>query len=577
MQCQDSDENMARVYFWEKWALPPENEEEDILNFYQIQEDATIREVIRTFSSRTIGRKLLFSDISPENTSVKKWINTIRDSYPDRKDDVVDDLLNTFRHSLYPRSKEKYRHIVGILLLNDTMLLFHGKKDPSLAEWDKKIHSVKLILHPKNVLRSVIIKNENGKIVFSAFEHSRKWSKGHAEFWRIKPEDVSWDSLGNIILTIEFDVFPYPVQLPMEPEHLDEMVKDNLITPTGSLKFGHLLGKITKAEIFRNSMEFINFYELYITQKQRLHEHREKFLELVPQNRDSALSDFEFEDKYKYEEDLEKIYEINPDGRSMIHDKVHPRYTICFFTKSIPGINPSNSLISRIHQSIFENYSMEIWHAGEETSSEPTTIGCLDIYNNMDINRDLVEFSINLLNIIQDVESKKTKYMLQNYFCNFWKMNIRNRHLGFIFDYMMEKIIVPELNFQFQSDGIYDKEDQIEFKSGDAVLQKPSRFVNDTLIPTIKKYITDGTLTRLCILYGIEDNGDIKPLYHLSNDKITSIEEITNKNFLNEKFQVKIYPIPYKKDGLVLAVFIIPKFKTNFGGENANIKAHAVQ
>ncbi len=84
----------------------------------------------------------------------KKWIDIIRESYPERKDEVIEDLLNTFRGSLYPRSKEKYRLIVGILLLNDVMLFAHCKKDPSLAEWEDKIYSVKLILHP-NLLLSI--------------------------------------------------------------------------------------------------------------------------------------------------------------------------------------------------------------------------------------------------------------------------------------------------------------------------------------------------------------------------------------------------------------------------------------
>lgn len=566
------------VYFWEKWALAPETEEDDKLNFHLIEVDSTIRDVIRTFSSRTIGKKLLFSDVSPENTSVKKWINKIRESYPEKQDDLVEYLLNTFRHSLYPRSKEKSRHIVGVLLLHDTMLLFHGKKDPSLAEFDNKIHSVKLILHPKNVLRSVIITNENGTITFSAFEHNRKWSKGHAEFWRIKPEYVTWDSLGNITLTIEFDsdIFPYPVTLPLESDRLDEMVKRNLISPTGTVKLGQQEGSITKAEVLRTSMDFSSFYDLYIIQKQKLVAHRDKFLNLIPQNRNSDLLDFKIKNKYRYEEDLSRVYEIMPDDRRTIHDKEHPRYTICFFTKSIPKINPSNALITKIYQSIFENYPLEIWHAGEETSSEPTTIGCLDIYNKVNVNGNLIDFSNKLLNIIQDVESKKTKYLLQNYFCMLWKTNVNNNHFKYLFDYIDDELIRSQLNSMFKLDGLFDKENYIEFKSGDGVSGKPARFVNGNLRPTINKYVKNKTFTRFCILYGIEDNGDIKPLYHLPNDKITSIENSANKQLSNETIQVKVHPIPYK-EGLVLAVFMIPQFKLNLSEDYAPIGAHAVQ
>lgn len=151
------DSKKGKLYFWEKWASKPEEENEDKLSFYEVEEDSSIREVIRNFESKIIGKKLLFSEVSPKNPSVKKWINNIRKSYPELKDDAIDDLLNTFRDSLYSRSKEKYRLIVGLLLFNDVMLLVHCKKDPSLAELKEKIYSVKLILHPKNVLRVAII------------------------------------------------------------------------------------------------------------------------------------------------------------------------------------------------------------------------------------------------------------------------------------------------------------------------------------------------------------------------------------------------------------------------------------
>jgi hypothetical protein len=546
----------GKLYFWEKWALKPKDEKEDKISFYEVEDDPTIREVIRNFESKILGRKLLFSEVSPKNSSVKKWIDIIRESYPERKDEVIEDLLNTFRGSLYPRSKEKYRLIVGILLLNDVMLVAHCKKDPSLAEWEDKIYSVKLILHPKNVLRVAIIRNENGKTTFSAFEYNRKWSKGHAEFWGIEPEDVSWESLGSIFLTVELNGFPYSIQLPIESEQLDEMVKNRSLSPTGKIRIGREEGKITKVEVFRTYMNFSEFYDFYVTGKEKLEEHRKKFKELVSPHAVFAY-DMGLADTYKYEEKSEKIFEITPEGDKIIHDKKNPRYTICFFTKSYPKIRPMQGFIDKLYQSIFENNRLEIWHAGEETSSEPVTIGCLSIYNKIEINPNLVEFSSNLLNIIQDATSRKKRSLLQNYFCDFWKRNIKNRHFTALFDFIMDFIIVPELEFEFKNGGIFDKEEHQEFKSADDVSAKPSRFVRETLIPTIRKYTENGKLTRFCILYGIEDNGEIKPLYHLKNDQIAVIEQMVNKELSNEKIQVNVHPVPFK-GGIVLSVFMIP-------------------
>ena len=42
------------MFFWEKWASTTEGDE-DKFNFYEIENDPRIREVIRNFESRIIG------------------------------------------------------------------------------------------------------------------------------------------------------------------------------------------------------------------------------------------------------------------------------------------------------------------------------------------------------------------------------------------------------------------------------------------------------------------------------------------------------------------------------------------
>ncbi|MBM4241784.1 MAG: hypothetical protein FJ150_09020, partial [Euryarchaeota archaeon] len=433
--------NSKEIFFWEKSALKPDDENKDELNVYNIESDPQIREVIRDLESKTMGKKLLFSEVSPKNPSVKKWISKIRDDYPGIDNNVVEDLLNTFRESLYPRSKEKYRLIVGLLLLRDIMVLVHCKKDPSLAEMKDQIYPVRLILHPKNVLRATIIKKENGKTTFSAFEHSKKWSKGHAEFWAIEPEDVNWESLGNILFEIELESFKLPVQLPIEKEDLDEMIKDNDISHTGNIRIGREDGKIIRVYIFRTPMEFPDFYDYYIREKEQLDEHKRKFDEIIYPN---SLYTFDQRpvDKYKYQEDKETVFELT-NGRNFVHNKKHLRFNVCFFTRLYPGIKPTQKLISTLYKSIFENYNLELWHPGEKTSLESINIGGLHIFNEIDINKEVHEFSETLLNTIQDAESKKTKFILQYYFCEFWKSNIENQYIKDMFEFLEESIIIP--------------------------------------------------------------------------------------------------------------------------------------
>ena len=203
---------MVNIYFWNKVATKPEDEKEDKLSFNEVEEDQNIRDVIRSLENKIIGNKRSLRDIKPDNPSIKKWIENIMASYPKKDGDRVDDLINEFRIALFTKSKEKEKFIVGILQLNDVLVIAHCKKDPSLAEMKDKVYSVKTVLHPKNIVRADIIRNEDGEFTLSAFEYSRKFSVGHAKFWGIEPEDIGWESIGSITLNIEMERFQYPIQ-----------------------------------------------------------------------------------------------------------------------------------------------------------------------------------------------------------------------------------------------------------------------------------------------------------------------------------------------------------------------------
>ncbi|MFA4876751.1 MAG: hypothetical protein WC586_05015 [Methanoregula sp.] len=545
------------IFYCEKYALKPDTEEEDKIKISTFDDDSNIREVLRDLEGKIIGKRLLFSDVSPQNPSVKKWINHLMENYPALREDTVEDLINTFREALYSRSKEKFRIIVGIFLLKDAVLLIHSKKDPAIAEFEGTINSVKLILHPKNILRVAIIKEENGTVFFSAFEYSKKWSRGHAEFWKIDPEDVSWDSLGNIILRIEVEGFDHGMQMQIESEDLDAMIKDDRISPSGNIKIGKSEGKIVLVDVFRKTLDFNEFYDFYITQQENLEEHRKKFRELI---QPGAIQSFDVKSKtkHKFKDYEEKVFEITSTGEQLIHQKNHPMYTICFFSDVYPRIVPSKSLISKLYDAIFENHRFDIWHAGEETSRSQYTIGALNIFNNCKVSREFNELSQKFLNVISDVAGKKEKYLLQFQFCQFWKANLMNEHLNSMFDFISEDRLIPELKFEFKNDGLFTKENQLEFKSASEFNGKIAKFTKDTLLPTIDKYIDeDGLLTRNCILYGVEDDNSINPILHLGSDMIPKIEELSNPSLKPKNIQIKAFPIPVNS-GIILLILLLP-------------------
>ncbi|MBC7334424.1 MAG: hypothetical protein H5T85_08255, partial [Actinobacteria bacterium] len=396
---------MKKIYFWYKSASKPEGEDEDKFFFYEVEEEHSIRELVRVLDGKIIGNRLNFSEIHPDNPSIKRWIETIISNYPQYKnyERDVEDLINTYRSALQTKSKEKEKFVVGILQLRDVLLLVHCRKDPSLAEVRDKLYSVRTVLHPKNILRADIIKNEDGVLTFGAFEYSRKFSKGHAEFWGLDPEDVGWELLGDIILTVELEGFSFPLQILVDTEQLQEMFNENRISPMGKIKIGREEGKITKVNVYHKTMDFQSFYDFYITETEKLEKYKKIFNEIVRAQK--TILDYPetlgLDDKYRYEEDKMYLYEITTEGKRRVTKKEHPRYFITFFTKSRPGIFPSRPFVLELYNAIFENTSMALWHAGEDSSLEPLVIGGLEVYNKIELPEKVRLFSEALLNKIQ--------------------------------------------------------------------------------------------------------------------------------------------------------------------------------
>jgi hypothetical protein len=136
---------------------------------------------------------------------------------------------------------------------------------------------------------------------------------------------------------------------------------------------------------------------------------------------------------------------------------------------------------------------------------------------------------------------------------------LKNRHIGTIFEFIIEVILISVLKFQFSSNGLMDKENVLEFKSEYDVNPKTMDFIENTLLPTIRKYIKESHPSRLCILYGIEDTGAIKPVpqRRLRSENVNIIEKKVNEELREDKISVIVQTIPFKED-VVLAVFIIP-------------------
>ncbi len=559
-----------KVYYWEMAARKPDSDEEDEVRFHEFEEGiedknapmdetvTTLNDVIRDLERKILGEKIDFDEVHPKQKYVKKWIMKLLEGYPNKDDDSATYLLDAFRASLYSRSKERERLIVGLVLAKGLLLIIHSKKDPSIAEYKGEIFPAKLIIHPKNILRAAIIKKDGTKFVFEAYEYSRKWSKGHAEFWQIDPSYISWESLGDVVLVIKLDNFDYPIQLPLDPENIIDMAKNGYISKSGRIRLGRDEGWIKHVDVIRRKMSFIEFYDFYVTQREKLTRYRELFKRIINPH---SLFAYGAEKRYKYIEDEGKIYEITPEGEKVLEKKEHSTYTICFFTTAYPVVKMKNEFIYKFVSSIFEDKPMSIWHAGEDSSDEPFKIGGLEVYNIIEVPRKVNELSKAILEFYRDSSSKKERSILQLILSEIWKENIRNKHFGALFEYMISDCIIPEINYHFKHSGLMTTEKLIDFKSADSKnILSPNKFVNKSLIPLIQRYTQGDEPQRLAILYGVGDHGKIQPIYNLKSDIITAIVDLANKELSNDPIKIKAFPIPFGNDGgVILMILIIPE------------------
>lgn len=544
---------MNKIYFWEKPANKPEKESEDILLFNEVEEDKSIRELIRSLEDKIIGKKRNLQDLSPANPSIKKWLNIIFSSYPEKKESEVEDLINEFRAVLNSRSKEKEKFIIAVLQLNDVFVIVHCKKGPSLAEIKDKVVSVQAILHSKNIVRADIIKKEDGILKLLAYEQSRKFSKGHAKFWGIEIEDIGWESIGNICLNIELDAINIPVQINLDNDQLKNMIDERKISPSGKINIGKEEGTISKVFVYGKVFDYPKFYDFFVTETEKLDEYKKRFNQLIPN--EEGLNKFIKDGKYRYVEDESSLFELNGNDEEVIITKKHPRYNIIFLTKYYPVIKPKNILLTKISDAIFNNTRYEIYHAGDDASKEGFRIGNLIVYNNLKLCDNFEELTSNFIYKIQDAQSAKLKLILKVSFCHLMKYCIKSKHFNYIFDYLLDSF-VPEIEHEFQrTDGLTANEDILEFKSASDYNSKPTKFAKNILAPTIKKYLDVDKLTRHCIIYGIEEGSIINPIYNFKSDMAVTIETTVNNELKQDRINVNIHPIKYK-GGNLLFVFL---------------------
>jgi hypothetical protein len=553
---RDEGQYPRKIYFFQKGANRPEHEGEDCLIRDEIAADPKIHTLIEHFESRALGEPRPFDEVRPRIAGVKKWILEILSDHGYYRESRIEDLIDAFRSHLSTPSRAKDRNIVGVLLLHGALLLVHCKKAPSLVETPEGIITAQQILSSENVLRAAIIKDLDEKLYFSAYEKSARWSMGHARFWGIDPHQVAWDQIGEISLTVEIEGFAVPVQVPLEPSELDELLRTGQIAAGGEIVMGQTQGTITKGRIFRTEMDFHEFYDDYIARKEDLQEHRRTFGELIQTHYAPKLSErFDLIPRtYKYEDDREALFENTPEGRRAIIHKNHPGCRICYVTDRIPRIRPSPAMTDEIYQSIFESKPLALWHAGEETSAEPIAIGSLSVHNRLTMPEGAEACGAALLGLSRGCKDRNARFILQILLCEYWRYHLGCGHFGSLFGHMIDQIKRRGI------EGRFEEEDELEFRPKEFVIQKPSTYAIEEIVPAITRQMRQGALHKHGIIYGVENDGSIAPMRTVNGDQIALIEEIVNDRIHRERLHAAVHRVAVQ-NGALVAVLVFPDLK----------------
>lgn len=566
-----------RIFLWKKPAVHGDNEvlvEPVILDDDSVAQP-NFRRVLQQLGPRKGDKEIPFTGVKGKYPNIIRLINRIIGSYPEPDNEAVDGLIDYYRESLRTRSKEVDKHIVVVILLDDTFLIAHCKKDLAIAEWQNKVEAVDQLLSPDNVIRAGVIKHSKDAITFYAYEKYSTMRKGHADFWGILVDRVNWGLPGEFALNVELDDFGYPLQVPADTERLKEFVDEGIVSQDGTIKIANLTCRIVDVQYGRRHIAFQEVYDICIKEGAKLKENVEKFQELLTQTKGAAKVDG-LGLPIRYCEDEERVYRHTSGGNEPVFDKSISRFTMCFFTRTAPGITPGKKLIKRLYDGVFcrAKKQVDICHAGLPTAEEPFTIGNLNVYNDAGMGPDAVHeadlFHRELLSKIADAKGKKEGLLLEMALCEYWKKNLKCGHLVDLFDFIIDTRLQPALSREFGHGGMLSKEGCVEFKSARKIENEAGydedervnrdKFVNAILVKTIKKYVKNGMITRHCIIYGIEDDGKIKCVYNLKNDDAKTIEDEGNKALADENVKISVYPIPFN-DEFLLAVFMEPVIK----------------
>jgi len=496
----------------------------------------------------------------------KQWKKNVIKKYNGKNyDDLAELLFDEFTDGAIASSGKGCNKYISILFVGDDIYIIHTSKLDGLgkSKRSKNISIIFNILTRPSLIRFIKLQLVNSKVFVYAWE--REKTQHFRKFLGFEID--GYDDLGNItfylrniknrFFIVKFEVFT------------DDLI-NHVINGDISLNYNKkklIIGndeyeivKITsknelKQKTYKDIKEFYTklFIDYYnITSK--LYEIVKKYvlsldsMDYYIYEKEDSYDDKEFTvingKKYLKEGNLTILA-----GFELKNNKLRFKEDYLNYLNDI--------LLSALHN----EKRIPICHILEEFLLDGINLGCLKVYNKININWDIDEFdklySTLLKNLIKYKNSKHVKDVIYLTLLNYYKLFFEDSYFSYLFDSLIKNYIS---NMDYGYVGYADYEDElIEYKEQkwwESKLNKQKTKISE-LINKLKNRDTPLFIT---IVGFSEDSRRILPIkgQKLSDNAVTELKDYANQTLKEKKIFYDldiILPINYMRGYLLLIVF----------------------
>ncbi len=461
-------------------------------------------------------------------TNVKEWVSSLLGGPIDKTSEKeMGYLVSDFTDAMQTRMREESKYAVG-LLMPSKLILSHSSfgEETITPEWK----TIPRMLDRDNVLRYVCFINENGVINVRCWE--RDASSSFIE-WLGLHRKAAFLFGGKYRIRCEIE--DVTTELQLTEQEMEKWLQIHSELREGTIKFSSPVQFLSITEImvgrkrYENPEDFIQDYEAdklgiprYEKEYQKINT---KFLPML----------------VKYHDERTQVVRIEGGEEIVEVTKTEPSFDILFVNECIAF---RASYLKDIVKRFVNGEPIKIVHAGVKFKTYPFVIGCMEIYNDIQVD-SLTQMVVSKYNStsLQDIDLNMVlRYAM---FKRLAEINSESPITHF-FERVSQEII-KLVSIKGKWTGLEDT--ILEYKSGDIFTGSNAEIV-EKLSKDLKKKLKESP----CKVYfiGVEDDGTVYPIpsSRLKSDRVSTIRDSLKGELSIDN--IYAYPVIQEESGILL-------------------------